>query len=85
MGFNIEYLSDGTVKATLDLKNEDIDTRCPVTNCLNLKEQPKPANRRLQQKRRMKSKKDRNSYQPKRNRTANIHLDDKKKADLSLL
>ncbi len=30
MGFNIEYLSDGTVKATLNLRNEDIDTRCPM-------------------------------------------------------
>ena len=31
MGFGIEYLSDGTVKASLDLKNEDIDTRCTLT------------------------------------------------------
>ena len=28
MGFRIEYLSDGTVKATLNLKEEDIDFRC---------------------------------------------------------
>jgi acetyltransferase len=28
MGFNIEYLTDGTVKATLNLKEEDIDFRC---------------------------------------------------------
>jgi len=28
MGFNIEYLSDGTVKGTLSLKEEDIDFRC---------------------------------------------------------
>ncbi|MCW4029033.1 MAG: GNAT family N-acetyltransferase [Candidatus Bathyarchaeota archaeon] len=28
MGFNLEYLSDGTVKGILDLKNEDVDTRC---------------------------------------------------------
>ncbi len=28
MGFNIEYLSDGTVKGTLNLKEEDIDFRC---------------------------------------------------------
>ncbi|MGD6852532.1 MAG: acetate--CoA ligase alpha subunit [Candidatus Bathyarchaeia archaeon] len=28
MGFQIEYLSDGTVKGTLDLKGEDIDFRC---------------------------------------------------------
>ena len=28
MGFNIEYLTDGTVKAQLDLKNEDVDARC---------------------------------------------------------
>jgi acetyltransferase len=28
MGFNIEYLSDGTVKGMLDLKGEDIDFRC---------------------------------------------------------
>ncbi|MCW3984178.1 MAG: GNAT family N-acetyltransferase [Candidatus Bathyarchaeota archaeon] len=38
MGFQIEYLSDGTVKATLDLKGEDIDFRC-VTR--NLPEPPK--------------------------------------------
>ena len=31
MGFKIEYFSDGTVKASLNLKNEDIDPRCPVT------------------------------------------------------
>ena len=30
MGFNIEYLSDNTVKATLDLKNEDLDIRCQL-------------------------------------------------------
>ena len=28
MGFNLEYLSDGTVKGVLDLKNEDVDVRC---------------------------------------------------------
>ena len=28
MGFAIEYLSDGTVKGTLDLKGEDVDFRC---------------------------------------------------------
>src|SRR5665647_1795378 len=28
MGFSIEYLTDGTVKATLNLKGEDIDFRC---------------------------------------------------------
>ena len=28
MGFNLEYLSDGTVKGALDLKNEDLDGRC---------------------------------------------------------
>ena len=28
MGFNIEYLSDGTVKGQLSLKDEDIDFRC---------------------------------------------------------
>ena len=30
MGFNIEYLTDGTVKATLNLKGEDVDFRCAV-------------------------------------------------------
>jgi hypothetical protein len=30
MGFKIEYLSDGTVKASLNLKGEDIDSRCPT-------------------------------------------------------
>jgi acetyltransferase len=38
MGFNIEYLSDGTVKASLDLKGEDIDFRC--TTKLQLPEPP---------------------------------------------
>ena len=28
MGFNIDYLSDGTVKATLNLKEEDLDYSC---------------------------------------------------------
>ena len=28
MGFKIDYLSDGTVKATLNLKEEDLDLRC---------------------------------------------------------
>ncbi len=28
MGFGIEYLSDGTVKGTLDLRGEDVDFRC---------------------------------------------------------
>jgi len=32
MGFSIEYLSDGTVKGTLDLKGEDIDVRCLKAN-----------------------------------------------------
>jgi acetyltransferase len=31
MGFNIEYLTDGTVKATLNLKEEDLDFRCTQT------------------------------------------------------
>ena len=35
MGFNIEYLTDGTVKATLNLKEEDVDFRC-----INLPEPP---------------------------------------------
>jgi acetyltransferase len=32
MGFKIEYLSDGTVKGELNLKDEDIDLRCLVKN-----------------------------------------------------
>ncbi len=28
MGFNLEYLNDGTVKGILDLKNEDMNTQC---------------------------------------------------------
>ena len=28
MGFNLEYLSDGTVKGVLDLKNMDLDGHC---------------------------------------------------------
>jgi acetyltransferase len=31
MGFSIEYLTDGTVKATLNLKEEDLDFRCAQT------------------------------------------------------
>ena len=31
MGFTIEYLTDGTVKAKLNLKEEDIDIRCEQT------------------------------------------------------
>jgi acetyltransferase len=38
MGFAIEYLSDGTVKGTLDLRGEDIDFRCIQRN---LPEPPK--------------------------------------------
>ena len=38
MGFNIEYLTDGTVKATLNLKEEDIDFRCAQ---IKLPEPPK--------------------------------------------
>ncbi len=34
MGFKIEYLSDGTVKASLNLKNEDIDPRCLLDKSL---------------------------------------------------
>ncbi|MGA2682296.1 MAG: bifunctional acetate--CoA ligase family protein/GNAT family N-acetyltransferase [Candidatus Bathyarchaeia archaeon] len=30
MGFSFEYLSDGTVRGTLSLKNEDLDNRCNV-------------------------------------------------------
>jgi acetyltransferase len=43
MGFNIEYLGDGTVKATLNLKDEDIDFRC-IKQALPEppQEQPKP-------------------------------------------
>jgi acetyltransferase len=43
MGFKIDYLTDGTVKATLNLKEEDIDLRCelPKTSSLETtKEQP---------------------------------------------
>jgi hypothetical protein len=28
MGFSIDYLEDGTIKASLNLKEEDIDVRC---------------------------------------------------------
>ena len=31
MGFHFEYLSDGTVRGTLSLKNEDEDTRCRLS------------------------------------------------------
>jgi acetyltransferase len=36
MGFKIDYLSDGTVKATLNLKEEDLDLRCPHTKASSL-------------------------------------------------
>ncbi len=44
MGFKIDYLTDGTVKATLNLKEEDIDLRCElpkVSSLVTTKEQPK--------------------------------------------
>ena len=44
MGFKIDYLSDGTVKATLNLKEEDLDLRCPNPNAsalVSTKEEPK--------------------------------------------
>ena len=40
MGFTIDYLSDGTVKAQLSLKNEDIDFRCVIEGT-KLPEPPK--------------------------------------------
>ena len=46
MGFNIEYLTDGTVKATLNLKDEDIDFRCTP---LMLPEPPKGIQEKKQQ------------------------------------
>jgi Zn finger protein HypA/HybF involved in hydrogenase expression len=46
MGFNIEYLSDGTVKATLNLKEEDIDFRCTQ---LKLPEPPKEIPEKVKQ------------------------------------
>jgi acetyltransferase len=45
MGFAIEYLSDGTVKGTLDLRGEDYDFRCTPQNLpeppTEIKEAPK--------------------------------------------
>ena len=45
MGFTIDYLEDGTVKASLNLKEEDIDVRCiklqnQPTAVINLPEPP---------------------------------------------
>ena len=43
MGFKIDYLSDGTVKATLNLKEEDLDLRCQppkASSLMTTKEQP---------------------------------------------
>jgi acetyltransferase len=42
MGFQIDYLSDGTVKANLNLKGEDIDFRCvlPKISLLPIKKEP---------------------------------------------
>ncbi len=43
MGFKIDYLSDGTVKATLNLKEEDLDFRCEqpkASSSVPTKEQP---------------------------------------------
>jgi hypothetical protein len=51
MGFNIEYLSDGTVKATLSLKNEDIDSRCLIKNL------PEPLQKQTKCKKPRKQKK----------------------------
>jgi acetyltransferase len=44
MGFKIDYLSDGTVKATLNLKEEELDLRCQqpkVSSLVSTKEEPK--------------------------------------------
>ncbi len=41
MGFNLEYLSDGTVKGVLDLKNIEVEGRC-----LRPKISPKVADRK---------------------------------------
>ena len=46
MGFKIEYLTDGTVKATLNLKDEDIDFRCAQ---LKLPEPPQTTKQEKQQ------------------------------------
>lgn len=46
MGFNIEYLTDGTVKATLNLKEEDVDFRCTQ---LKLPEPPTETQEKQQQ------------------------------------
>jgi hypothetical protein len=44
MGFKIEYLSDGTVKGELNLKDEDIDLRCLTKN------EPEPVQEKKQSK-----------------------------------
>jgi hypothetical protein len=40
MGFEIEYLGDGTVKGELSLKEEDMDIRCQIKKPEAAKEQP---------------------------------------------
>ena len=44
IGFNLEYLSDGTVKGSIDLKNEDADVQCTdqpnISQKVEAKDQP---------------------------------------------
>jgi acetyltransferase len=53
MGFDIEYLSDGTVKGVLNLKNEDLENQCPPTPKMHepseVKEQQKTVTKEKQE------------------------------------
>jgi len=43
IGFNFEYLGDGTVRGTLNLKEEDLDTRCRVQPTIPEKTEAEPS------------------------------------------
>ena len=55
MGFDIEYLSDGTVKGVLNLKDEDLENQCPPTPKMQepseVKEQQKTVTKEKQENR----------------------------------
>lgn len=53
MGFDIEYLSDCTVKGVLNLKDEDLDSQCPPAKKMpessQVKEQQKTVTKEKQE------------------------------------
>jgi hypothetical protein len=56
MGFKIEYLSDGTAKGTLDLKEEVLEDRCPKLE--SQQEDPKAEKQKTSASKEKESKQD---------------------------